>query len=351
MVTEAGSSLDANVAPALVAGARLIAERLSAGGRLLAHGVGRCAADAQHIAVEFLHPVITGRRALPALVGAAGRTPGDVVVSVAYGGEPVAGDADVLLTDHAGAHTTGTQVVVSLPGSVAKEAAVVAYHVLWEVAHVFLDAGVPEDGAAPQVDPAMSSLYPMLYASSGTGDGDQEELEEAALASVRAKLAESAVVRAQARYDNANAIDRAVGALRDAPTVFTCGNGGSATDAADLAHLFGERGRSLSGDIATVTALSNDVNFEVTFARPLATLGRPGDAVVGISTSGSSPNVLAALARAKSDGLAAVGLSGYGGGSMVDADLDALLVVRSDSVHRIQEAQVGLYSEVAARCG
>ena len=259
--------------------------------------------------------------------------------------------ADVVIADRPpDDDASGDPVFVPLrSGAPAKEAAVVAYHVLWEVAHVFLDAGLPVGAGAPakEVDPAMASLYPMLYATSdapGTVD-----LEEAALASVRAKLDESAIVRARARDDNAAAIERAADALRDAPTVFTCGNGGSATDAADLAYLLGERGRSLSGDIATVTALSNDVSFDVAFARPLATLGRTGDAVVAISTSGSSPNVLAALTGAKSRGLAAVGLAGYGGGGMVDADLDALLVVRSDSVHRIQEAQVCLYSEVAAR--
>ena len=419
------------MAPALVAAARLVAERLSAGGRLLAHGEGRCAADAQHIAVEFLHPVITGRRALPALVGTAGRTPDDVVVSVAYGEAPVAAGAEVVLTDRAAAvlrsgspgadlvltdrpaavlrsgspdgdvvltdrtaagalpgspgadvvltdratavlrpgspgaaeadasptdrrpgagAAAAEPVVVALPpGPGAKEAAVVAYHVLWEMAHVFLEADTSARAALParQADPAMTALYPMLYAPST--DTRAGELTEAALASVRAKLAESEVVRAQARRDNAAAIERAAEALRDAPTIFTCGNGGSATDAADLAHLLGERGRSLSSDIATVTALANDVDFDVAFARPLATLGRRGDAVVGISTSGSSANVLAALAGAKARGLAAVGLAGYGGGRMVDADLDALLVVHSDSVHRIQEAQVCLYSEVATR--
>lgn len=351
MVTDDRSHTDVDAAPALVAGARLIAERLSAGGRLLAHGTGRCVADAQHIAVEFLHPVITGRRALPALVGASGRTPADVVVSVAYDGEPAAAGADVVLTDRDPAGgDAGAPVIVSLPsGRSAKEAAVVAYHVLWEVAHLFLDAETraPPDTPAREVDPAVASLYPMLYATSdGPSDGD---LTDAALASVRTKLAESAAVRERARHDNAGAIDRAAEALGDAPTVFTCGNGGSATDAADLAYLFGERGRSLSGDIATVTALSNDVSFDVAFARPLATLGRPGDALVAISTSGSSPNVLAALAGARSRGLAAVGFAGYGGGSMADADLDALLVVHSDSVHRIQEAQVCLYSEVVTR--
>ena len=373
MVASDGPDSRSDTAPALVAASRLVAERLSAGGRLLAHGEGRCVADAQHIAVEFLHPVITGRRALPALVGAAGGNPGDVVVSVAYGGEPAATGADVVLTDRPetarkpapppGAGETsgiserrhlggapGETVVVPLPGGPgAKEAAVVAYHVLWEMAHIFLDAAAPSGrGTAPSVDPAMASLYPMLYSQSG--DGEEGDLEEVALASVRAKLDESAAVREQACHDNAAAIDRAGAALRDAPTVFTCGNGGSATDAADLAYLFGERGRSLSGDIATVTALSNDVDFEVSFARPLATLGRPGDALVAISTSGSSPNVLAALAGAGAGGLTTVGFAGYGGGRMVDADLDVLLVVHSDSVHRIQEAQVRLCREVTSRC-
>lgn len=113
----------------------------------------------------------------------------------------------------------------------------------------------------------------------------------------------------------------------------------------------GGRERSQSGDIAPFTALSNDVDIEVACARPLAAPGRPGDVVVTTSTSGSSPNVLAALAGAKAGRLAAVGLAGYRGGGMVGADLDALPIVRSDSVYRIQEARVCLYRVVAARSG
>jgi D-sedoheptulose 7-phosphate isomerase len=103
--------------------------------------------------------------------------------------------------------------------------------------------------------------------------------------------------------------------------------------------------------MATVTALANDVGFDVVFARPLATLARPGDAVVGLSTSGGSANVLAGLRHATSSGLRTIGLAGYGGGEMASAGLDVLLAVASDSVHRIQEAQVALYSEVLRRAG
>ena len=90
--------------------------------------------------------------------------------------------------------------------------------------------------------------------------------------------------------------------------MFTFGNGGSATDAADLAHALGPKGWALSDDVATVTALANDVSFDVVFARQLATLARPGDAVVALSTSGTSANVLAGLAEAQRLGLGTIGL-------------------------------------------
>jgi D-sedoheptulose 7-phosphate isomerase len=93
-----------------------------------------------------------------------------------------------------------------------------------------------------------------------------------------------------------------------------------------------------------VTALSNDVGFEVVFARQVAAWGRPGDIALGLSTSGGSANVLAAFAEAHRRGLLTVGLAGYDGGKMAEADtIDHLFVIPSASVHRIQEAQTSLY--------
>ena len=109
-------------------------------------------------------------------------------------------------------------------------------------------------------------------------------------------------------------------ASRPAAGCFTFGNGGSSTDAADVAALFlhpGRAGRcrpsaSASG-VAILTALANDVGFDVVFARQLAALGRPGDMAFGISTSGGSENVLRAFDEARRRGLLTVGLAGYDG--------------------------------------
>jgi D-sedoheptulose 7-phosphate isomerase len=129
--------------------------------------------------------------------------------------------------------------------------------------------------------------------------------------------------------------------------LFTFGNGGSATDAACLAGLFTSPpsgrafpARSLVADQATITALGNDVGFELVFARQLIVHSRPGDVAVGFSTSGNSSNVLTAFAEAHRRGLYTVGLAGYEGGQMaVSTDIDHCLVVGSDSIHRIQETQ------------
>ena len=134
--------------------------------------------------------------------------------------------------------------------------------------------------------------------------------------------------------------------------LFTFGNGGSATDAASFAALFtrpprgqGLPARSLVADEATLTALGNDVGFELVFSRQLIAHSRAGDMAMGFSTSGNSDNVIRAFSEARRRQLMTVGLAGHDGGQMATCgDLDYCLVVGSDSVHRIQETQdaVGL---------
>ncbi|MET0729309.1 MAG: SIS domain-containing protein [Acidimicrobiales bacterium] len=129
--------------------------------------------------------------------------------------------------------------------------------------------------------------------------------------------------------------------------LFAFGNGGSSTDAAGVVALFGRppRGRplparSLVADHAVLTALANDVGFELVFSRQLIATAGATDIALGLSTSGSSVNLLRAFAQAQRMGVLTVGLAGYDGGTMADAEtLDHCLVVRSDSVHRIQEVQ------------
>ncbi|MFE9955129.1 SIS domain-containing protein [Micromonospora sp. NPDC005299] len=134
--------------------------------------------------------------------------------------------------------------------------------------------------------------------------------------------------------------------------LFTFGNGGSSTDAQDLAQLFLHPPTtarplpaiSLTHDVAVLTALSNDVGFEVVFARQIAAFGRAGDVAVGLSTSGGSPNVLRAFEEASRRDMITVGLAGYDGGRMAESDVvDHLFVVPSSSVHRVQEAQTTVY--------
>lgn len=139
--------------------------------------------------------------------------------------------------------------------------------------------------------------------------------------------------------------------------LFVFGNGGSATDAAGIVALFRTppwgralRARSLVADHAVLTALGNDVGFELVFSRQLIAYARQGDMAVGLSTSGNSTNLLSAFAEADRRGLLTVGLAGYDGGQMVSSpDVQHCLVVSSSSVHRIQETQSALAFELWSR--
>jgi D-sedoheptulose 7-phosphate isomerase len=134
--------------------------------------------------------------------------------------------------------------------------------------------------------------------------------------------------------------------------LYAFGNGGSSTDAHAVAGLFltpgghwpGLPAVALTSDVALLTALANDVGFEVVFARQLAAVAARGDIAVGLSTSGGSANVLRGFEQAKRQGMVTVGLAGYDGGRMAEAGtVDHLFVVPSASVHRIQEAQTTVY--------
>jgi D-sedoheptulose 7-phosphate isomerase len=331
----------ATSAPALVRAAIDLAAAFDRRGRLLTMGEGRALADARHVAVEFLHPVIVGKRALPAAVGAQRVGPNDIVMAISYGGSRITGPVDIAITDHP---VAGARHVIELPAGdhfAAKEAALVAYHVMWELVHVFLENGVNGDTGSDDLD----ALYPMISTRGPTAD----DMMASAVQSTEAKLAETARVRASALVANDALISVAADLIAAAPTVFTFGNGGSATDATDLAWALGPKGWALSDDVATVTALANDVSFDVVFARQLATVARPGDAVIALSTSGTSANVIAGLREAQRLGLATIGFAGYDGGAMAEAGLDACCVVRSTSVHRIQESYVALYNEMVRR--
>ncbi|WP_104757974.1 D-sedoheptulose 7-phosphate isomerase [Helicobacter salomonis] len=130
--------------------------------------------------------------------------------------------------------------------------------------------------------------------------------------------------------------------------ILICGNGGSAADAQHFAaELTGRYKRervglpaiALSTDTSALTAIANDYGYSKVFARQVEALGKPGDYLVGISTSGNSENVLLALQRGKELGLGTLGLSGHQGGKM-RALCDCLLVVPSTDTPRIQEMHI-----------
>jgi D-sedoheptulose 7-phosphate isomerase len=133
--------------------------------------------------------------------------------------------------------------------------------------------------------------------------------------------------------------------------LFTFGNGGSATDAEAVAHLYTQPpwgralpARSLAEDQAVMTALGNDVGFELVFSRQLIAHGKAHDVAMGFSTSGNSDNLMRAFAEARKQGMLTVGIAGTDGGRMAaeGSPVDQCLVVRSQSVHRIQESQAAL---------
>lgn len=204
------------------------------------------------------------------------------------------------------------------------------------------------------------ALYPFLYPPADEVPGDDDAGEREVLAearrSTREKVAEIAALREQVLATHAEELvacaQAMAGAFGTGGRLFSFGNGGSSTDAQAVAEMFSAPGHpgaglpaiALTADVAVLTALSNDVSFEVVFARPLAASGRPGDIALGLSTSGNSANVLRAFAEARRQGMLTVGLAGYDGGRMAEADtVDHLFVMPSSSVHRIQEAQTTVY--------
>lgn len=137
-------------------------------------------------------------------------------------------------------------------------------------------------------------------------------------------------------------------ALESGNKIIFFGNGGSAADAqhlaAELVVRYRLNGRALAAlalttDTSILTACSNDFSYDDIFARQIEALLRPGDVVIGISTSGNSPNVLKALEAARGQGGIATGLSGRDGGKMT-ALCDPLIVIPSDITARIQEMHI-----------
>lgn len=198
----------------------------------------------------------------------------------------------------------------------------------------------------------MRELYPFLYA----GDGDLDAVMAEVSRSTAEKAGEIVALRQTVLAEEGARLEACAGrmaeAFRAGGRLFTFGNGGSSTDAQDVAALFLNPGGAdrplpalaLTTDVAVMTALSNDIGFEVVFARQLGAFGRAGDIALGLSTSGNSANLIRAFEEAMRRGMLTIGLAGHTGGQMAELDgLDHLFTVPSSSVHRIQEAQTTIY--------
>jgi D-sedoheptulose 7-phosphate isomerase len=169
---------------------------------------------------------------------------------------------------------------------------------------------------------------------------------------VRGALDESARMKLAMR-DMAPGVARAAGrvaeAFRAGNRLYACGNGGSACDAMHLVEeLVARYKRDRPGlpahhllDAPTLTCWSNDYEFDTAFSRQVEAMGRAGDVLVAISTSGNSPNVLRAAQVARERGMLVLGLSGRDGGAL-GALCDELLVVPAQATERIQEGHITL---------
>jgi len=198
----------------------------------------------------------------------------------------------------------------------------------------------------------LKGLYPFLHGKKQ----DPAALNAALLESVSQKAADHHDVIDAFFAANGQAVVDAAGAIADVyrgnGRLFTMGNGGSSCDAAHLSVEFLHpvtAGRpaltaiDLTCDNTMLTAVANDVGFENIFVRQIIAQARPGDGLVGLSTSGNSDNLIRGFRKAKEMGVTTIGLAGMSGGEMAKAGLDHCLTVETDSIHRVQECHVAIY--------
>ncbi len=342
---------------------REMAARFLRGGRLLAFGKGPYATDAQHVSVEFVHPIIVGKRALPALdLSLAFRPWLDAILwpeDIVMGFGPPDGDADV--ADALAAARIRGAMTFGMPGNgcsyvlspptrdpfMHQELMEILYHTLWETVHVFFEHRELGYDAG-----ASGFLYPFL------GEEKQQvgEIIDEVARSIRVKAQEDANLRARvAREEAVQIVDTARAIhqrLAQGGKLIVFGNGGSATDANDCAidcvlPPAGYRpipAISLSLEPAILTAIANDVGIELIYLRQIIAHACPKDVAIGISTSGGSRNIVAGLEEARKRGLLTVALLGCDGGEILRRGLaDFSLVVHSDYIPRIQEVHASTW--------
>ena len=315
------------------------------GGRLVVSAPGRFD-HAQHVAVEFIHPAITGARSLPAIA-----VPFSEI-------EDTVRDGDALLildgpdqTVHP--NVPGAAQVLIAEQTLSGPELVRWYHVLWELVQLGLEHPGLTGGAATTGGDSTSFLYPFLDAS----ESSESSFLESSTTSWAAKEHESEQLCHQTATANHNALDAVAAAIDSCSerggTTYSIGNGGSSCDAARLTRLLTNQdvaARSLAADTAILTALANDLGIDKIFARQVEAMVRPGDVLIAFSTSGASPNLLAAIDTAARRDATIVISAGYDGGPMgSNPAVHHRLIVESTSVHRIQEAQGVLIDQICRR--
>ena len=239
-----------------------------------------------------------------------------------------------------------------------QELAETHYHVLWELCHVFFEhRGLLEGREASAVHDtgASSFLYPFL-AESETGPRRRSSTDVRASVLMKARRGGRAAradalgegrdtlgggraalrERVRRRGEGAGARQRRLGHRRDGRWWPTC--------AAPPQGWPARRAIDLTEDAAILTAIANDIGVEEIFQRQVIAYGAPGDALLALSTSGNSANVIEALAEARRRGLVTIALVGYDGGRVAaEALADHVVVTRSEHIPRIQEAQASAY--------
>lgn len=329
----------------LASAAMSLARIFSAGGRLAVTAPGR-QDHARHVAVEFVHPAITGARALPATA-----VPSDDLATAVGEDDAVLIIEDPAGLGHVNAPPAAMTIRVGSGGPPLSGSDLVRwYHLLWELVQLGLEHPGLTGGTASAGGDSTNFLYPFLDAS----ETNDQALLTALKTSAATKSTESDQLADRSLQQNAHALNAAAADVverhRTGGTVFAIGNGGSACDAARLVRLLktgGIRATGFAENPAVLTALANDLGANMIFSRQAEAALRPGDVLVAFSTSGSSPNLIAALDIPAAAEASVLAIAGYDGGPLCQhPNVDHRLIVESSSVHRIQETQARLIDEL-----
>jgi D-sedoheptulose 7-phosphate isomerase len=347
----------------LASACREMSERFLKGGRLLAFGRGSYATDAQHVSVEFVHPVIVGKRALPALDLSLSFRPWLEAIlhpeDMVMGFGPPSGDyqvwaalASAQMRDAMTFALPGGQAAFALESPthdpfIHQELIEILYHTLWETVHVFFEHRELGHDVGES-----AFLYPYL----GQQKQETQDVVSQVAASIQMKVRDDSELRERMAREQSQQIAHAAQAiyerLQRGGKLIIFGNGGSATDAndwaldcvdppADYAQVAAV---SLAMEPANITAVANDIGTEAIFLRQLIAQARPNDVVIGISTSGGSRNIIMAFEEARKQKLLTVALLGYDGGEVLRRGLaDIPIIVHCDYIPRIQEVQASVY--------